>query len=198
MKKLRIAQVVSLQESIPPKGKNGLEYMVYYLIEELIKRGHEVTLFATKDSKTSARLIDVLPYSAAKKKLFGWNSTNYSLVGMSKAVEMASQFDVIHTHIGSVAFYFAELIQTPIVETVHSPIYKVDEKAKLSKKLIDRYTKDKLRRYKKAHHVFVSESQKNNATISNNGIVVHNGIDLEKFKFKKTVQDYFLYLGYIT
>ena len=75
MKKLRIAQVVSLQESIPPKGKNGLEFMVHYLTEELVKRGHDVTLFATKNSKTSAKLVDVLPDPAAKKKDFwvGWN-----------------------------------------------------------------------------------------------------------------------------
>lgn len=198
MKKLRIAQVISLQESIPPKGKNGLEYMVYYLTEELVRRGHDVTLFATKDSKTSAKLIDVLPYSAAKKRLFGWNATNYSLVGMSKAVEMADEFDVIHTHIGSVAFYFAQLIKTPIIETIHSPVYKTVEKSRLNKKLVDRYTRDRLRRYKKAHHVFVSKSQKDNALIQNNSVVIHNGISLEKFKFKKTAQDYFLYLGYIT
>ncbi|MCK5412947.1 MAG: glycosyltransferase family 4 protein [Candidatus Pacebacteria bacterium] len=198
MKKLRIAQVVSLQESIPPKGKNGLEYMVYYLTEELVRRGHEVTLFASKDSKTSAKLVDVLPYSAAKKRLFGWNTTNYSLAGMSKAAEMADEFDVIHTHIGSVAFYFVELIKTPIVETVHSPTYKSSGKARLSKKLIDKYTQDRLRRYKKAHHVFVSKSQKDNASIKNNSVVIHNGIDLEKFKFRKTSRDYFLYLGYIT
>ncbi|MCK4918991.1 MAG: glycosyltransferase family 4 protein [Candidatus Pacebacteria bacterium] len=198
MKKLRIAQVVSLQESIPPKGKNGLEYMVYYLTEELVRRGHKVTLFATKDSKTSAKLVDILPYSAAKKRLFGWNATNYSLSSMSKAAEMADQFDVIHTHIGSAAFYFAELIKTPIIETVHSPVYKTAKKDKLSKNLTDRYTQDRLRRYRKAHHVFVSKSQKNNALIKNNSVVVHNGIDLEKFKFRKTSRDYFLYLGYIT
>src|SRR5680860_203519 len=198
MKKLRIAQVVSLQESIPPKGKNGLEYMVYYLTEELVKRGHEVTLFGTKDSKTSARLIDVLPYSAAQKSLFGWNATNYSLAGMTKAAEMAEEFDVIHTHIGSVAFNFAQLIKTPIIETVHSPIYKTDKKSRLSKKLADKYNQDRLRRYRKGQHVFVSESQKNNASLSDNGFVVHNGIDNKKFKFQKKAQDYFLYLGYIT
>ena len=198
MKKLRIAQVVSLQESIPPKGKNGLEYMVHYLTEELVRRGHEVTLFATKDSKTSAKLVDVLPYSAAKKRLFGWNATNYSLSSMSKAAEMASEFDVIHTHIGSAAFYFAELINTPIVETIHSPTYKSSGRSRLSKKLTDKYAQDRLRRYKKAYHAFVSKKQRDNVSIKNNSVVVHNGIDLDKFKFKKNAQDYFLYLGYIT
>ena len=198
MKKLRIAQVVSLQESVPPKGKNGLEFMVHYLTEELVKRGHDVTLFATKDSKTSAKLVDVLPYPAAKKRIFGLGATDYSLTAMAKAVEMENDFDVIHTHIGPVAFYFSDLMKTPIVETIHSPVYEMPKKYLPKKNIQNRYLKDKLRRYKKAYHTFVSKNQKKNAFLKNNNVVVHNGIDLEEFKFKKESQDYFLYLGYIT
>ena len=198
MKKLRIAQVVSLQESIPPKGKNGLEFMVHYLTEELVKRGHDVTLFATKDSVTSAKLVDVLPYPAAKKRIFGWGGTDYSLTSLTKAVEMENEFDVIHTHIGQVAYYFANLIKTPIVETIHSPIHKIPKRYLPKKKIQDRYLKDSRNRYKKMHHVFVSKNQKKNAFMQNSGSVIHNGIDLEEFKFKKDPQDYFLYLGYIT
>ena len=198
MKKLRIAQVVSLQESIPPKGKNGLEFMVHYLTEELVKRGHDVTLFATKDSKTSAKLVDVLPYPAAKKRIFGWGGTEYSLISLTKAVEMENKFDVIHTHIGQVAYYFTNLIKTPIVETIHSPIHKIPKRYLPKKNIQDRYLKDSRNRYKKMQHVFVSKNQKKNAFMQNSGSVIHNGIDLEEFKFKKDPQDYFLYLGYMT
>lgn len=198
MKKLRIAQVVSLQESIPPKGKNGLEFMVHYLTEELVRRGHDVTLFATKDSATSAKLVDVLPYPAAKKRIFDWGATDYSLTAMAKAVGMENDFDVIHTHIGPVAFYFSDLMKTPIVETIHSPVHKLSKKYLPKKNIQNRYLKDRLRRYKKAYHVFVSENQKKNAFLKNNNVVVHNGIDLEEFRLKKEPQDYFLYLGYIT
>ena len=198
MKKLKIAQVVSLQESVPPKGKNGLEYVVHYLTEELIKRGHEVTLFATKNSKTSAKLVDVLPYPAAKRRIFDWNATDYSLAAMTKAVEMADEFDIIHSHIGSVAFYFAGLIKTPIIETIHSPVYKVPKKCLLKKNIQNKYLKDKIRRHNKSYHIFVSKNQKSNAFFKNNNVVIHNGIDFGKFKFEKEAQDYFVYLGYIT
>ena len=195
---MKIAQVVSLQESVPPKGKNGLEFVVHYLTEELVKRGHQVTLFATKDSKTSARLVAVLPFPAARRGLFGWGGMDYSLNAMAKAAEMADEFDVIHTHIGSSAFYFADLIKTPIVETVHSPIYKVHRKNLLNKKLFNKYCKDTIRRYKKARHIFVSKNQMNSSALKINSKVIHNGISLDDFKFQEKPGDYFVYLGYIT
>lgn len=198
MRKLKIAQVVSLQESVPPNGKNGLEYVVHYLTEELVKRGHKVTLFATKDSKTSAKLVDVLPYPAAKKRIFDWNGADYSLMAMAKAAEMANEFDIIHSHIGSVAFYFTDLIKTPIIETIHSPIYKIPRKYLPKKNIQNKYLKDKIRRYNKSYHIFVSKNQKSGAFFKNNNVVIHNGIDFGKFKFEESPQDYFAYLGYIT
>lgn len=198
MKKLRIAQVVSLQESIPPKGKNGLEFVVHYLTEELVKRGHEVTLFATEDSKTSANLISVLPYPAVKKRLFNWGSTDYSLMALEKVAQMKNKFDVVHTHIGSIAFHLADFIDAPIVETVHSPVYKVSRKYSATKKIQNKYLKDEIRKYGNAYHTFVSNNQKKNSFLKNNNVVVHNGIDLNQFKFREEPEDYFLYLGYLT
>lgn len=198
MKRLKIAQVVSLQESVPPRGKNGLEYVVHYLTEELVRRGHKVTLFATKDSKTSAKLVDVLPYPAAKKRIFNLGAGEYSLLAMAKAAEKTDEFDIIHSHIGSVAFYFADLIKTPIVETIHSPVYKISGKCLPEINIQNKYLKDMAGRYNKSYHVFVSENQKSGAFFKNNNIVIHNGIDFGKFKFKKEAQDYFAYLGYIT
>lgn len=196
---MKIAQVVSLQESVPPRGKNGLEYVVYYLIEELVKRGHEVTLFGTKDSKTSARLVPILPFSYTQKRFLGWSATEYSLASMTKTAEMAEDFDIIHTHIGSPAFYFVNLIKTPIVETIHSPVYKQSRKHSVAKKkILDKYLKDKIQRCDMAHHIFVSNNQRNNAAIKKNSSVIHNGISLKNFSFKKSSQDYFVYLGYIT
>jgi len=197
MKKLRIAQVVSLQESVPPRGKNGLEFMVYYLTEELVRRGHDVTLFATKDSKTSARLIPVVSYPASRKYIYGWNSTNYALAGMVKAYEMKDEFDIIHTHIGNTAYYFSDLANVPIIETIHSPAVG-SKKTKRIRSAKDVYWLDASRRSDSVHHVFVSNSQRDNSRLKKNVSVVHNGIDLDKFSFKKDPKDYFVYLGYIT
>lgn len=197
MKKLKIAQVVSLQESVPPRGKNGLEFMVYYLTEELVRRGHNVTLFATKDSKTSARLIPVVSYPASRKYIYGWNSTNYALAGMVKAYEMKEEFDVIHTHIGNTAYYFSGLADVPIVETIHSPTGG-NKRSRKIRSAVDVYWHDASRRCDSVHHVFVSDSQKNNSNLKKNVSVVHNGIDLNKFSYKNDPKDYFVYLGYIT
>ncbi len=57
---MRIAQIAPLQVAVPPRGYGGTERVVYELTEELVHRGHEVTLFATGDSHTSARLVSTL------------------------------------------------------------------------------------------------------------------------------------------
>jgi len=57
---MRIAQVAPLDESVPPKTYGGTERVVHYLTEELVRRGHEVTLFASGDSHTSARLVPLV------------------------------------------------------------------------------------------------------------------------------------------
>lgn len=59
--KLRIAQVSPLWEGFPPQGYSGIELVVSYLADELVRRGHDVTLFASSDSQTLARLESVYP-----------------------------------------------------------------------------------------------------------------------------------------
>ncbi|MDD3006576.1 MAG: glycosyltransferase family 4 protein [Candidatus Pacebacteria bacterium] len=193
---MRIAQLVSLQESVPPKGKNGLEYMVYYLTEELVSRGHEVTLFATSDSVTSARLIEILPYPMSRGNLFGLTSTHYALTVITKAVEMAEEFDIIHSHLGSPAYYFPNLIDTPIVETVHSA--HRDVACIKQEKHLQRYCVDRKSRFYKLHHTFVSRSQKECFAPASNSSVIHNGIKLADFTFQSEGEEYFAYLGYLT
>lgn len=193
---MRIAQLVSLQESVPPKGKNGLEYMVHYLTEELVRRGHEVTLFATGDSETRARLVEVLPYSMSHGNLFGLSSTHYSLSCMAKAAEMSEEFDIIHSHLGSAAYYFANLIKTPIIETVHSTHH--DFSCQEKEKPVQKYLRDRNQRLRGVHRVFVSRSQKKDFAPRGNSSVVHNGIGFENFTFEPEGGDYFVYLGYVT
>ncbi|UWX56751.1 glycosyltransferase [Chlorobaculum sp. MV4-Y] len=69
MKKLRIAQVSPLIESVPPKKYGGTERVVYYLTEGLVERGHEVTLFASGDSVTSARLVAPVKESLRRRNM---------------------------------------------------------------------------------------------------------------------------------
>src|SRR5215469_15476949 len=93
---VRIAQVAPLYESVPPARYGGTERIVAYLVEELVKSGQDVTLFASGDSKTSAKLIPCCPRSLRL------HSTEDPIVKhfiqTEEVVRMADDFDVIHFH----------------------------------------------------------------------------------------------------
>ncbi len=123
MKKLRIAQVTNLQESVPPLNKNGLEMVVHYLTEELVTMGHDVTLFATADSQTSATLVPMWPTAVSRDPYGHWETSSaYTKWTVAEALRRHGEFDIIHDHTRFIAPFFAQLITTPIVTTVHHPI----------------------------------------------------------------------------
>src|SRR5262245_52801343 len=96
---LRIAQVAPLIESVPPQGYGGTERVVSYLTEELVRLGHDVTLFASGDSQTSARLVAACPH-ALRLAPHGCKDPLAPLVRMLEMVyRTADRFDVIHFHV---------------------------------------------------------------------------------------------------
>ena len=92
---MRIAQVSPLYESVPPKNYGGTERIVSYLTEELVNQGHEVTLFASGDSKTKARIISPCPRSF-RSDANSPDSVAYSLLLLEQVFRHASNFDVVH------------------------------------------------------------------------------------------------------
>src|SRR6476469_414182 len=99
IQKLRIAQIAPIVERIPPKRYGGTERVVHALTEELVKRGHEVTLFASGDSQTSAKLESVYPRALREARMndpYGLN--NLSLLNIGLAYEHQGEFDIIHDH----------------------------------------------------------------------------------------------------
>src|ERR1700733_1139274 len=97
---LRIAQVSPLYESVPPRLYGGTERVVSYLTEELVRQGHDVTLFASGDSLTSARLIPCSPKSLRLDPNCV-DQMAHQFVMLDKVVEHVSQdeFDIVHFHI---------------------------------------------------------------------------------------------------
>src|SRR3954463_4066121 len=94
---MRIAQVAPLIESVPPKHYGGTERVVSYLTEELVRAGHDVTLFASADSHTRARLVPMCP--AALRLAGGWTDPAIPhLLMLEHVLARAEQFDVIHFH----------------------------------------------------------------------------------------------------
>ena len=115
---LRIAILSPPWFPVPPTGYGGIEAVVSLLAEGLVEGGHEVTLFASGDSRTSARLVAV--FAEAPSARIGEGA-----VELRHAIECytrAGQFDVIHDHSGLLALALGGLTSTPVVHTVHGPM----------------------------------------------------------------------------
>jgi glycosyltransferase involved in cell wall biosynthesis len=122
-KRLRIAEVAPLFASIPPATYGGTERIVHNLTEELVRRGHEVTLFATGDSRTSARLVPIrdegLFQSWEKGISFRWEFCH--VAAAAEVLRRSSEFDVIHFHMGALSAPFAAISRTPTLHSMPSP-----------------------------------------------------------------------------
>jgi glycosyltransferase involved in cell wall biosynthesis len=115
---MRIAIVSPPWFPVPPTGYGGIEWIVWLLAEGLTAQGHEVTLFASGDSRTNAKLAAVYP--TAPSELIG--RTVPDLRHLLSALERAGEFDVINDHTGPLGAVLGELVDTPVVHTVHGPL----------------------------------------------------------------------------
>src|SRR5215813_7302356 len=102
---MRIAQVAPLYESVPPTKYGGTERVVSWLTEELVRRDHEVTLFASGDSRTSAHLVAACP-RAVRLDPGAPDPSALHAVQLAQVFERAAEFDIIHCHIDPLAFPF--------------------------------------------------------------------------------------------
>jgi len=180
---MRIAQVAPLWECVPPKAYGGTELVVYILCEEYAKRGLDVTLFATGDSVTSAVLEPVIKTSMREQNINF--PIFHELKCISKVLERWQDFDVIHNHIGYHFLPFADLIDVPIVTTLHG--------AFINKEEIEFY-----RNHKRNHLVSISDAQRMGAPDLNYVSTVYNGIQVEKYPFQakyNTDDPYLAFLG---
>ena len=115
---MRIAQVSPLYESVPPKYYGGTERIVSYLTEELVRQGHEVTLFASADSVTRAHLISPCKRSLRLDKDCIDPIAHHILL-LEQVFQMADEFDIIHFHIDYIHFPLFRRCHTPHLTTLH-------------------------------------------------------------------------------
>ena len=165
---MRIAQVAPLWERVPPPAYGGIELVVGLLTDELVRRGHEVTLFASGDSLTDADLSSIHPQALRldpSVKEYGI----YEMLHLSKVCERAAEFDVIHSHMGCAALPYAKLVKTPVVHTLHG-IFTPDNRKMFS------YAKEQ-------PYVSISNSQRDLELGLNCVATVYNGIDIHIHKF---------------
>src|SRR3954463_905972 len=115
---MRIAQIAPLAESVPPSHYGGTERVVSWLIEELVELGHDVTLFASGDSVTRAKLVPVLP-RALRLGRPRWDPIAAQAALLETVAEHAADFDVIHAHIDWLHLPLLSRLEVPFVTTLH-------------------------------------------------------------------------------
>ncbi|MGH8000398.1 MAG: glycosyltransferase family 4 protein [Brasilonema sp.] len=177
---MKIAQVAPLWERVPPPTYGGIELVVSRLTDELVRRGHDVTLFASGDSQTLAKLEAVYP-RALRLDPNVKEYTVYEMLELSQVYEIAKEFDIIHSHLGITALPLASFVQTPTVHTVHSS-----------------FTTDNRNVYTHHHkQPYVSISNAQRQVNLNYVGTVYNGIDLKDYPFVAQHQEppYLAFLG---
>jgi glycosyltransferase involved in cell wall biosynthesis len=182
---VKIAQIAPIVERVPPKTYGGTERVVHALTEELVRRGHEVTLFASGDSITSAKLEAVYPRSlreAKMKDIYGLNP--WTLLNLGLAYEMQDDFDIIHDHLAPISLPIANMATTPVVMTMHAAFNA--ETRKLFQTLHGPYV------------VTISEAQMYSLPSLNHAGTVYNGLSMEQYPFGEDMGDYLLYVGRIS
>ncbi|HEY9732421.1 MAG TPA: glycosyltransferase family 4 protein [Drouetiella sp.] len=167
---MRIAQVAANTEPVPPVGYGGTELIVSLLTEELVKRGHEVTLFAAGTSKTNAKLITVVdePLRAAGK----YNMLQWPAFDMQTLIEVENrqdQFDIVHSHMSWSALPVLDRLKCATLTTMHNQVKPYCEGIYL--------------RYRHLPFVAISDSFKslNKPDELNYVATVYNGIRVEDF-----------------
>ncbi|MEX2336002.1 MAG: glycosyltransferase family 4 protein [Fulvivirga sp.] len=115
---MKIAQISPLYESVPPKTYGGTERVVSYLTEALIRKGHDVTLFASGDSKTNARLISNVS-EALRLKEGVEDTLAHHIVQLQEVIERMNEFDMVHFHTDYLHFPFTYQTDTSLLTTLH-------------------------------------------------------------------------------
>jgi glycosyltransferase involved in cell wall biosynthesis len=181
---MRIAQVAPLYESVPPQGYGGTERVVAYLTEELVRRGHEVTLFASGDSVTSAELVASCPRSlrtnpACKDPLA------HHYVMLERVIQRAADFDVIHFHIDYLHFPISRRIGVPQLTTLHGRLDLPDLQP-----MYDEFRETPL--------VSISDAQRRPLPQANFRRTVYHGLPLDLHRPRTAHGKYFAFLGRIS
>jgi len=176
---MRIAQVAPPWLAVPPQGYGGIEWVVALLADGLAERGHDVTLFATGDSHTKAKLEFVYPTAPGPRLI---NDPTLDATHTMHALRDAASFDVVHVHSPFSALAAAVELSVPVIHTLHGSF--TDDMRRLYSEVGDR-----------AWFVAISRDQQRHMPELNYGGVVYNGVDLPHYPLREDKDDFVLFLG---
>lgn len=181
---MRIAQVSPLYESVPPKLYGGTERVVSYLTEALVKQGHEVTLFASGDSVTRARLISPCS-NALRLDNTCIDSLAHHILMLEQVFQRAEEFDIIHFHIDYIHYPLCRRCFTPTLTTLHGRLDIKDYGHLFSE-------------FKEMPVVSISNAQRKSFPWLNWQATVYHGLPRNLHKFHEGRGKYLAFLGRIS
>ncbi len=180
MDKLRIAQLAPVAMPVRPGEGDSIEQIVSLLTEELVRRGHDVTLFAVAGSVTAAELRP--PFARGYRDIEElWDWGVQETLSAAWAFEQAGDFDVMHSHSYHFALPFTRFVSTPVAHTYH---------VQLGPEVVEGF-----RRYPEAQLVAISNFQRTQLEGFDGVPVIHNGIDAGAFPFRPERGEYLAFLG---
>ena len=179
---MRIAQVAPPFQPIPPALYGDTERVVATLCEELVRRGHDVTLFAAAESRTSARLISTMPQAVWHYDPRLNDFSPFWAMTLDSVWQHADEFDLIHSHLDYWGYALARHTPVPVLTTLHGrldapqwqPLY---------------------RHFNDVPLVSISDAQRQPLPWANFMATVYHGIDLEEFTFSSESGGYLAFLG---
>jgi glycosyltransferase involved in cell wall biosynthesis len=180
---MKIAQVAPLYESVPPRGYGGTERVVSYLTEELVREGHDVTLFASGDSKTAAHLVPCAPRSLRLGKAV--DTLAHHILMLEQVFQRANEFDLIHFHIDYLHFPLSRRGSFNQLTTLHGRLDLPDLPL-----LYNEFSEMPL--------VSISNSQRKPLSQANWVGTVYHGLSPSPFTFREKAEKYLLFLGRIS
>lgn len=178
---MRIAQIAPLHESVPPKTYGGIERIVDYLVHELVEMGHEVTLYASGDSVTPARL---RPGCDVSLRAAGWEHepTALHLLLVECAMAEASEHDFLHFHLDAVHFPFLRRQPVAHLTTLHNGLEHPG-------------IPQLLHEYRELPLVSISNAEREPVPDANYAGTVYNGIPRDLLRFESGKGRYLAFLG---
>jgi len=179
MRNKRVAILSPVAWRTPPRQYGAWETVASNITEGLAARGWDVTLFATRDSVTHARLHAVIDQGYEEDSTVDPKVAEY--LHISEAFEYAAEFDLIHSHYDFMALSYSRLVKTPVLTTIHGFS---------SPKIMPAYQK-----YRDGYFVSISDSDR--APGLNYLATVYNGIDLSLYPFQESLGEELIFLGRI-
>jgi glycosyltransferase involved in cell wall biosynthesis len=177
---LRIAQIAPLIESVPPKFYGGTERVVAYLTDALVKLGNDVTLFASGDSITKAKLISVIPTSLRLSDCVDLMAGN--ILQLQEVMDRSNEFDLLHFHTDYLHFPVTRFCTKKTLTTLHGRL-DIPELKPLYQKFND------------APVISISNAQRTPLPMANWVATVYHGLPVDLYKPGNGEGDYVVFLG---